>query len=953
MTSAPQVGEKPKSTSTRRRYVPAIGPRLHRLLIVVFTLFALLGVNSVYLSSITILEWATEQTYQNYFYQFMFLAHLILGVAIVLPVIIFGLTHIANTKHRSNKRAMRVGYGLFATSLILLASGIVLTRVELLGFKLAINHPQTRTISYWAHVITPLVAVWLFILHRLAGKRLKWKIGVAWGAASCAFALAMVAMHSQDPRKWNVAGPASGEQYFFPSLARTADGNFIPERTLNNDAYCKDCHPDVHDSWSRSMHKFASFNNPAYLFSVLNTRKALYKRDGNARGSRFCAGCHDVVPFFSGAFDDPKFDDPNYDLAGDSMAQAGITCTACHAITHVNTVRGNADYTIEEPTHYPFAFSDNTLLKWVNRQLIKAKPEFHKKTFLKEFHKSPEFCGTCHKVHLPVELNAYKFLRGQNHYDAYHLSGVSGHGVTSFYYPETAEQNCNGCHMPLDISDDFAAKDFDDTGTLTVHNHQFPSANTAIPYLLNLPDDVITAHRKFNDGVMRVDIFGIKKGGTIDSPLTAPIRPEIPTLQPGQTYLFETIIRTVKMGHLFTQGTADSNEVWMDVTVKSGDRVIGRSGGMRDNDNTVDPWSHFVNAYVIDRDGNRIDRRNAENIFIALYNNQIPPGAADVIHYKLTVPPHVTQPITVTVKLQYRKFDTIYMKHFQGDEFNTNDLPIMTLAVDSVTFPIANQNHTVSNEKSPIIPWQRWNDYGIGLLRKGNSGANRGELRQAEHAFTTVENLNRPDGPLNRARVYLKEGRLEDAVTALARATQFDPPAPPWSVAWFTGLVNKQNGFIDEAINNFRTIVSIDTAETRERGFDFSQDYRLLNELGQTIFERAKQERGPSSKPAREKLLREAVAWFKQSLSFDPENVTAHHNLGLLYAQLDNHEQANIHRNLHAKYKPDDNARDRAINLARTKSQAANHAADAIVIHDLQRPNACELPPFEKEIARK
>ena len=43
-------------------------------------------------------------------------------------------------------------------------------------------------------------------------------------------------------------------------------------------------------------------------------------------------------------------------------SQAGITCTVCHAITNVNSTRGNADYTIEEPLHYPFAYSDNAVL---------------------------------------------------------------------------------------------------------------------------------------------------------------------------------------------------------------------------------------------------------------------------------------------------------------------------------------------------------------------------------------------------------------------------------------------------------------------------------------------------------------------------------------------------------------------------------------------------------------
>ena len=68
---------------------------------------------------------------------------------------------------------------------------------------------------------------------------------------------------------------------------------------------------------------------------------------------------------------------------------------------------------------------------------------------LKPLQKTTEFCGACHKGHLPTELTDYKWLRGQNHYDSFWLSGVSGHNVESFYYPPKAEENCNACHMPL------------------------------------------------------------------------------------------------------------------------------------------------------------------------------------------------------------------------------------------------------------------------------------------------------------------------------------------------------------------------------------------------------------------------------------------------------------------------------------------------------------------------
>ena len=147
----------------RKKYVRAVGPRLRVLLLCIFGLVALLGANSVYLASITFLGWvkgiSTGQpvSYENYFYQYMFLAHLVLGIVLLLPFIIFGAAHIKNAHDRPNRRAVRVGYLLFTISLILLFSGLALMRVE--GFE--IRNPNARSIAYWAHVITPLLAVWL------------------------------------------------------------------------------------------------------------------------------------------------------------------------------------------------------------------------------------------------------------------------------------------------------------------------------------------------------------------------------------------------------------------------------------------------------------------------------------------------------------------------------------------------------------------------------------------------------------------------------------------------------------------------------------------------------------------------------------------------------------------------------------------------------------------------
>ena len=102
---APSWRTRPADPTSRRS-----GRKLRKLLFAVFGLFALLAVNSIYLGSVTLIEWLRGATYEDYFYQCMFLVHTSCWASlIIVPVVVYGAIHISNAHDRPNRRAVKVG----------------------------------------------------------------------------------------------------------------------------------------------------------------------------------------------------------------------------------------------------------------------------------------------------------------------------------------------------------------------------------------------------------------------------------------------------------------------------------------------------------------------------------------------------------------------------------------------------------------------------------------------------------------------------------------------------------------------------------------------------------------------------------------------------------------------------------------------------------------------------
>lgn len=942
--------------ATRQVKGPVITPALRRWLQVVLVLFGLLLVDSLILVTTDVAAWWSGEAREDGSYLWAFLLHLVLGLSLIVPFIVYGVGHARRGRHRRNRRAVAVGWGLLWIAVALLITGVVLVRVEIGGVRLGIDDSFARSILFWVHATSPLVAIWLFILHRLVGPRLRWKVGLAWSGAGIALtAWLLVAFTSPVERPVGefrpIAMVVSNNPDFAPSLLETASDDFIPSSHLLGDDHCIRCHADAHAQWSDSVHARSSFNNPIYAFSVRNTRQAMIDRFGSVEISRFCAGCHDPAILMTGAWSEDRWTDPHMADATsvDPLGSASIGCIVCHGIEDVSTL-GNASYTFRDPPRYPFAFSGDPFLQWVNRQLILAKPDFHKRTFLKPVHQGAEFCGACHKVFLPESLNGYKWLAGQNHYDTWRLSGVSGRGIGSWYWPAKISEDCNDCHMPLVPSDTVSARIRDQSGRDTVHDHGFHAGNPALVAIEAAlgrgdrarADRVLDACVRFNEGAVRLDLVGLRSEGRIDGEFRGPIGMQSVAVIPGETILLEAVVRTLGLGHPLTQGTADSNQVWLDLevgirtSVESVMTMRSRSGGI-DQFGHVDPRAKFLDVWLLDQAGNRIEQRNPEDIFVPLYNHQVPPGAADLTHYRIMVPSGASGVLEIRGRLRYRKFNAALMGHafgVAGAEL-VKSLPILDLAETTVQIPIGQDGGGSTTLEAP--DWQRWNDYGIGLVRASTGGGvAKGQLAQAVEAFAAVEQLGFADGALNQARAMLREGRIDDAAVALGRAAENPELKWPWAVDWQASAIARENGDFDESIRRLERIIACGYPVAVERGYDFSLDERVWIELATVRFERA---RRFDSGPAYDAALVDAESAISRAITLNPQMARTWFLAATIRAARGDEVGAVAAEREFELLRPDDNARDAVIRLARSRSEIADHAAEPLAIYDLQPAN--------------
>ncbi|HZV02059.1 MAG TPA: tetratricopeptide repeat protein [Planctomycetota bacterium] len=705
-------------------------------------------------------------------FQAVLLGHLGVGVLVLVAGAAFVLWHLGAALATRDRAA--IATGLLLTTLAALATAS--------GLALLVMGPADRAYqARVAHSAAALLIPLFYVLHRRLGATKPGPVPYLIALASLAvFALGLVTRvrpvaavelapsKTDDPFiPWqrSPGAPLPGDP-FFPSSVLTASGKNAPDDAIIEDN-CRRCHASVFAQWESSAHHLSSFENPFYAVSVEALRK---DPDNGVQRARWCAGCHDPALLLTGRWEQPI-------ERTEAHARAGLTCLACHAIERIRDVGGNGCYVLRDDPADPYLFPD---VPAIHDRLVRAYPQVHKRQMLKpELHRTAELCSACHKVSLEPAVNRYRWVRGQNEYDAWHGSGANHAAARTFYLPPE-KKSCQDCHMPLEPATlgDLAAKDG------FVKSHRFAAANYALPFIRK-DEEQKKRVESFLQGACRVDIFALTTTDDVIAPLDTAT-----TSAPSEVHV---VVRNKGVGHAFPGGTIDSNEVWLEVEVQdaSGNKVYENK-------------EHVYKALFLDPTGHVIDRRNPQDIRATVFARTIGPSKSDLARYRVTVPAGAK----ITARLRYRKFDQHYSTYS-----GTEEIPALTIAQDSVTLG------TARKPQAPL--WERWNDYGVALL-------DQNDTRGAARAFSEVARLapERADGPRNLARTALQDGRVEDALGFLAQAEKVAQGDAQSAFFWGEALL--RNGRIDDAIAAYERVLA-----------RFPQDREARRGLAEARFKKA------------------------------------------------------------------------------------------------------------------
>jgi Flp pilus assembly protein TadD len=524
----------------------------------------------------------------------------------------------------------------------------------------------------------------------------------------------------------------------------------------------------------------------------------------------------------------------------------GITCSVCHSIQKVDS-RGTGSWVLAQPA-VMVDVDGKPIYGEVPDKEILAHLDRHSKAVMKDFYRSSEFCSACHKAALPKILNDYKWQRAIFLSDEWQLSSFAKQSPLPFYVKDQIS-NCQTCHMkPEEIQlSDYGAKD----GKLA--SHRWLGANTVLSKYYGYDAQMEKTLAFLRNGVLNIDIFGIERNG---SKIIAPLGSLPFEIAPGDALTVSVVIQNKGIAHSFVPEQRDFYESWVEFEAKDATgHTLVHSGALQPG-GALDPRAHSFTNRLINAKGELNDLHQVWDTRVVAYNNTIASGRSQIVRYEFKVPADAVGPITVTAKVNYRRFNQHFIDFGLGKHY---EMPVVEVAARTRTLALG------SNPAAPPDPednkeWMRWNNYGIGLL-------DAQQYAESARAFERVTEL-RPDyadGFTNVAIANFQWERYDAVRSNLEKALQVAPHNA--RALYYLALVERTQGHLDAAISDLREVAA-----------QFPRSRDAHRELGFSLYQQHKYD--------------EARTEYETLQSIDPDDLAAHYILSIVYRRLGMKEQA-------------------------------------------------------------
>jgi len=250
-------------------------------------------------------------------------------------------------------------------------------------------------------------------------------------------------------------------------------------------------------------------------------------------------------------------------------------------------------------------------------------------------------------------------------------------------------------------------------------------------------------------------------------------------------------------------------------------------------------------------EGEFVDNHKVWTIHSVAYDNTVAAGRSVLVRYQFRIPANITGPISVTAKVNYRHLRQSYLNNIFGKDHPA--YPVVELSSRTRLLNIGD-NNIEGPDLADNPDWMRWNNLGIALL-------DQFQYAEAVAAFTEVIKLRHDyvDGYTNVGLTEIVWEKYESARTAIRKALSIDPNNA--RALYYDGLLQRRAGNTEQEISDFKKVVEM---------FPQSRDAR--RELGITYYQ--------------QKDEHDALEQFEALQRIDPDDLTAHYNLSILYRRM-------------------------------------------------------------------